>query len=385
MRAQKNVPEQKADRGLPPDPTPPRSSGRLYAATWTMLGMLSLGYIGVLLLQPDWAAPLTTQSLRTEEPAPDPSEVVARLTGEVDSLRQTVAGLREELTEVRSKAAAREVEIINQQARAAIDPPSAALERETRRTRLQQEPRQEPEEIETATEGAADSLALRPTRTEPPPEPAVQPEPPPLVRQATAIHALPADGAPEIKTTDPETRAETRRAEPAEGDRDVARRMPEQPKPALHPIPPRPVKKVVVLDVKPVNRPVAESAVTIASPVERRTLRMATGSLPATEPVEITFGAPTVTPASEAFAIRLDAAPSLDALRLRWSVLNDRYRDTLDGLEPRYLESGSLAAPSYELLAGPVASVEEASRICAQLQARRVPCSVGGPFGGDAL
>lgn len=399
MRAQKTVSEQKADRGLPQGPTPPRTSGRLYTATWTMLGMLSLGYIGVLLLQPDWAAPLTTQSLRTEQRPPDPSQVIARLTGEVDSLRETIADLRQELTEVKTEAAAREVEIINQQARAAIEPPSAVLPRpdETESAGLGQEP----EEIGAATVGATDAIELRPTRSEPPAAPKVVPEPPPLVRQAAVVQSLSVDDGPqldgesqvdgsqvqaappEIEADVRETEAEAIQAEPHEASRDVVHREPE---PAPMPAPPAPVrKKVVVLDVKPVNRPVREPTATVTPASKQRALRMATGSLQSAEPLAITFGPPTVTPASEAFAVLLDAGPSLDALRLRWSVLNDRYRGALHGLEPRYVESGSAAAPSYELLAGPIASLEEASRICAQLQARGVACSVGGQFAGEAL
>lgn len=396
MRAPKTVSEQKADRGLPPAPTPPRGSGRLYTATWTMLGMLSLGYIGVLLLQPDWAAPITTQSLRTEE-RPDPTQVIARLTGEVHSLRETIADLRQELTEVKSKAAAREVEVINQQARAAIDPPSPALPQPDEPGTESAERAPEPAKVEIAPHDSADVLELRTTRTESPPEPAAEPEPPPLVRQATAIHALEVEdehedehGA-EAKATEAEAEAAgpegdaATQAEPIAADREAAREEPNQPRTALAPPPPAPVRKVVVLDVRPVTRPVSAPSVASAPASERHALRMATGSVRSAEPAAITFGPPTVTPASEAFAIQLDAGPSLDALRLRWSVLNERYRGTLGALEPRYLESGSAAAPSYELLAGPIASLEEASRICAELQDRSVPCSVGGQFAGEAL
>lgn len=381
MRAQKTVSEQKADRGLSPNLTPPRGSGRLYAATWTLLGMLSLGYMGVLLLQPEWAAPITTQSLPTQEPSPDPSEQVARLSGEVDSLRQTVADLKQELTEVRSKSAAREVEIINQRAQAAIRPPSGAQQRDTETAVLQHDP----EGVEPAVGHAIDSPDLRTTGVEPPPVPAGLPEPPPLVRQAITIQSLSVGGEPDVKATTPESGVEARQAKTIEGDREAAQGEPKHRKPALMPPPPAPVRKVVVLDVRPTHEPAPQPAATTAPPGERHALRMATGSLQSTQPPTITFGPPTVTPASDAFAVRLDAGPSLDALRLRWSVLNDRHRDALGGLEPRYLKSGSAVAPSYELLAGPIASVDEASRICSQLQARRVPCSVGGPFAGEAL
>jgi hypothetical protein len=111
---------------------------------------------------------------------------------------------------------------------------------------------------------------------------------------------------------------------------------------------------------------------------------LATGSLPPAD-LPISFGPAVVTRASETFAILLDQGSSLEALRLRWILLNERYGSALRELEPRYLSAGTAEAPSYQLLAGPLTSADEASRICALLRARRVQCSVGGPFTGEAL
>ena len=136
MRAQMTVSDSNDDHGNIPTPKPPRGSG-LYTATWAVLAVTATGYMAALLLEPEWAAPLTTQSLRAEEPSPAQPELVEQLTGEVNRLRETISDLQRELTEVKAKAAAREVEIINQQKRAEIDPPEVPEEREPVTAELQ--------------------------------------------------------------------------------------------------------------------------------------------------------------------------------------------------------------------------------------------------------
>src|SRR5690606_38594880 len=107
-----------------PEPAAAKASSGLYVATWAVLAAAASGYMCILLTQPDWAAPLTTQSLRTEESKPAAPEVVAQLTGEIHTLRTTVADLQRELIEVKSTAAAKEdIEAIREDVRAAIAPP----------------------------------------------------------------------------------------------------------------------------------------------------------------------------------------------------------------------------------------------------------------------
>ena len=101
----------------------------------------------------------------------------------------------------------------------------------------------------------------------------------------------------------------------------------------------------------------------------------------ATQPV--TFGAPTVTRSATSVGIRLTAAPSVDALRLSWSLMSERYASELNGLQPRYVAGGAPAAP-YSLVAGPFSDQSEAQRRCALLIARGIPCSVDS-FTGNAL
>jgi hypothetical protein len=85
--------------------------------------------------------------------------------------------------------------------------------------------------------------------------------------------------------------------------------------------------------------------------------------------------------ATRMMAVRLASGPSVDSLRLSWSLLSDRHKTSLKSLEPRYTGSD---ATSYQLIAGPVANAAEAQRLCLSLKARGVTCAPA-EFSGDAL
>ncbi len=375
MRAQMTVSDSNDDHGNIPTPKPPRGSG-LYTATWAVLAVTATGYMAALLLEPEWAAPLTTQSLRAEEPSPAQPELVEQLTGEVNRLRETISDLQRELTEVKAKAAAREVEIINQQKRAEIDPPEVPEEREPVTAELQQEESElldEPAQVETAAVEETD-VGLRATDTEPTYSD-VPPDRPQVVQQSTDMPTLAAAEEPQERR--PHIEILNVRREGAGDESGTEQIELAETTPAVMPPPPTPVKKIAALRARP--------EIASAAAKGQEALPMATASLPRREPPAIVFGPAIVTPASEAFAIRLETGPSLDALRLRWSVLSERHQSALRDLEPRYLAVGTPSHPSYELLAGPITSLEEASRICALLRDNMIPCSVGGQFEGEAL
>lgn len=364
------------DHGIPPEPKAAKGASGLYLATWAVLAAAASGYMGILLLQPEWAAPLTTQSLRTEEPKPASTEVVEQLTGEIHFLRTRVADLQRELTEVKSTAAAKhEVAAIRDDVLAAITPPPAPVAPEPQLAET------DPDVPDILNAQTAEPR-LRTTQTEAPGEDVrlldvAQSEARPEAEQDAA-------GQPRVKIVNA-TQPRERQPEPeAELTADLPRRDNLATVAAPPAPPPVPVKKVAVLDSRPSPITITRAVPIVTNP-SRPALPLATGSLPPPEPQQITFGPATVTPASEAYAIHLDAGPSVDALRLRWSVLHDRHQSALRDLEPRYLVGGSPAAPSYELLAGPIDSAEEASRICALLRARGVTCTIGGPFAGEAL
>jgi hypothetical protein len=121
-----------------------------------------------------------------------------------------------------------------------------------------------------------------------------------------------------------------------------------------------------------------------------------TGSVAQPAAGAITFGPPTVTttiavppsqtapPAKPLIGVQIATGPSVDSLRLSWTLLNERHGDTLRALEPRYTTDSSGAEQTYDLVVGPVASVDEARRLCQELALKATPCSVGR-FTGDAL
>ncbi len=72
----------------------------------------------------------------------------------------------------------------------------------------------------------------------------------------------------------------------------------------------------------------------------------------------------------------LGNAPSVDAVKLNWTILNDRHADAVRNLHPRYVAMGKGAERTYALLAGPVSSPEQAKTLCKLMLDRGVACEV---------
>lgn len=99
----------------------------------------------------------------------------------------------------------------------------------------------------------------------------------------------------------------------------------------------------------------------------------------------VNFGPAVVTreSAPQNIGVRLTTGPSVDALRLSWSLLIERHGAELGNLEPRYVAGGSSLAP-YALIAGPLAGDAAARKLCDDLLSKGIPCAVE-TFGGNAL
>ncbi len=80
----------------------------------------------------------------------------------------------------------------------------------------------------------------------------------------------------------------------------------------------------------------------------------------------------------------LATGPSVDSLRLNWSILTDRYADAVRNLHPRYVVKGKAGSRTYGLVAGPVASRAEAKKLCKDMESHGMSCEVG-VFRGNAL
>lgn len=98
----------------------------------------------------------------------------------------------------------------------------------------------------------------------------------------------------------------------------------------------------------------------------------------------IVFGPAIVKPAAKPVGIQIATGPSVDSLRLSWSLLADRHAETLKNLEARYIVGKDAEGTTYGLVAGPMKSSSDAKRVCASLEAKSVPCKVGD-FKGDTL
>lgn len=109
------------------------------------------------------------------------------------------------------------------------------------------------------------------------------------------------------------------------------------------------------------------------------------------------FSAPTITRATPqqpvavpretppAMGVRLASAPSVDALRLQWTLLRERHGQYLGGLAPRYILSGmNGVGPTYELIAGPLPGAMQALELCQDVSRSGTPCIIGD-YVGNAL
>jgi hypothetical protein len=105
---------------------------------------------------------------------------------------------------------------------------------------------------------------------------------------------------------------------------------------------------------------------------ERKPAIQQTASASAVPP----FGPAKVVALSGPVALQLGTGSSPDDLRLKWLRLTSSSGGMLQRFEPRYAESKGGAAPPYRLIIGPIANSDEASRLCNQLKAKKLSCSV---------
>ena len=129
------------------------------------------------------------------------------------------------------------------------------------------------------------------------------------------------------------------------------------------------------------GRPPRVAAAAVAGkPVE--TASFAT-SVAASAPAIVPANVPANVPSGPPVGVLIATGPSLDAVRLSWQLLTETNKSVLRPFEPRYVESSGDGG-LFQLIAGPVASREEAARVCERLKARNARCSVTG-FTGQPL
>jgi hypothetical protein len=99
---------------------------------------------------------------------------------------------------------------------------------------------------------------------------------------------------------------------------------------------------------------------------------------------EISFGPAVVKPAKMPIGIALASSATVEGLRLNWSLIAQQHADKLKRMKARYSTNGDPSNPSFNLIAGPVKTKAEAIKICQDLQAQAVSCTVGD-YIGNAL
>jgi hypothetical protein len=98
----------------------------------------------------------------------------------------------------------------------------------------------------------------------------------------------------------------------------------------------------------------------------------------------VSFGPAVVKAEPRPVGVQLATGPSVDSLRLSWSLLADRHADALRNLSPRYVAGSNAFGETFDLVAGPLKSAADAQRLCKSLEARAVPCKVGD-YTGEGL
>jgi len=107
------------------------------------------------------------------------------------------------------------------------------------------------------------------------------------------------------------------------------------------------------------------------APVKAPVKKVAAKKLPAKKP-------------TKSVGVQLATGPSVVSLQLNWSVLADRNKDTLGHLQPRYTTRGKPSKRTYNLVAGPLGSTQQAEIICKVLGQRGHSCKIG-TFRGSVL
>lgn len=122
----------------------------------------------------------------------------------------------------------------------------------------------------------------------------------------------------------------------------------------------------------------AEPAKAAAAPAQKQAAAagIETGS------IEEKKAAPAKAPAQ--VGVLLATGPSVDSLRLSWTILNDRAADTVRTLHPRYVVSGKDNERTYGLVAGPLETVADAKAVCQVMTERGMACEVS-QFRGNAF
>ena len=310
-----------------PRPRPQTRFANVYASVWAILALLALVYMVTLAVNPSLIGSWIPE--RSDHETNEGQRSAARFATDISGLKQSVGDIQREMTSLRTtviasvtrdKALSERVTLLEERAKPLV---AAELTPPAVPKTLAQR------QAEARAQKAAEKAAV----TVPP------------AASAAIIAAPPAAASTGAETSSPTPEA-------------LASRF-------------------TVLNAP--NNPIATGSI-FQPPAQ------GVPAPPAATQAAVTFGPGSIKAAPAAavgpVGVEIANGPSLDALRLNWSLLAERHSPQLKNLEARYTSAGE--GQPFQLLAGPITSQDEAKRVCAQLQAKRVACRVTG-FGGNAL
>lgn len=160
---------------------------------------------------------------------------------------------------------------------------------------------------------------------------------------------------------------------------------------AAAPVAPVAPPAIATAPAAPPAKQVAQAPKTAVAPTvinQKQVKTIETASLPPSGQRELVDQRQAPAPANAAAALAdashgviVASGPSVDALRLSWSLLSDRHRAALGRMEPRVITTDG---STYQLVAGPLPTDADAAKVCATLKARGIACRPS-EFKGDAL
>ncbi|MEO1282094.1 MAG: hypothetical protein AAFV69_10195 [Pseudomonadota bacterium] len=345
-----------------------------YVALWAMLGLVSTGYIGVATLSATSTPPQPTGPILVERSGPEASNT--------STSRQSVAGidaaLKQRLAEKRRSLA----QVVDELQRPA-DTESNKVEPSAQQQKLAGQLRDG-----AAQQNGPGILASKTVRTTTVAG---------LVKRHTSGGATPPlkpaapvgvsiiNGTKPTTVTTPAAAVQLAQKVAAPVARKTAPIITGSIKPPPLPIrgPKRPKLRQTV------SAPVAAR---VAKPAKRAAKPTSTNGFGTAQVARAQPATPTAQPSRRLGAdqaprmgVRLAVAPSVDGLRLQWTLLRERHGRYLGALSPRYIQTSRNGAPaSYELVAGPVAGAIQALELCQDVSRHGTRCVIGD-FVGNAL
>ena len=311
---------------------PRRSSlfWRLYTLSWVCLAGVAVGYLSVVLTNPELVAKLSNGAAMAAS-GQENIEAQKRVTAELQTLRESVSSLRNDLERVETRVASAAKPPVEVAKAAPITAPEPAASQPKATAAI-------PALVPINAAEKTPQLATQTVTTQPvrvgrlPPLPVRGPERPQRV------------AAPRINTGAGGTAVILNNGQIVTGS----------------------VPKAPALNIAPTPTP----------PL-----------VPQPDTSNLRFGAPqpaatALSNGTPATAVVVSAASTLAGLRASWQQLSSKHPALLGTLEPRYDAMG--ADGPYRLLAGPLSDRVEADRLCSELRANGVTCGVGA-FVGKVL